>query len=147
MTFCRSRRRRRSISPSHQVRVRHHFQGDRIDRTGATRAGASFGRCTSNHASCRLDGAQTSSSYDGQPGLFSPSVRAERKFLNRIKLMLPVQSCLKKYFCFRTPQITSRTFRIPSHTEGRFAIVTDVGHGMRWTRQRFACHGIAGRVL
>ena len=24
---------------------------------------------------------------------------------------------------------------IPSHTEGRFAIVTDVGHGMRWTRQ------------
>src|ERR1700682_3728337 len=23
-------------------------------------------------------------------------------------------------------------------TEGRFAIVTDVGHGMRWTRQRFA---------
>jgi hypothetical protein len=23
---------------------------------------------------------------------------------------------------------------IPSHTEGRFAIVTDVGGGMRWTR-------------
>ena len=37
--------------------------------------------------------------------------------------------------------------RIPSHTEGRFAIVTDVGHGMRWTRQRFARDGIAGRVL
>jgi hypothetical protein len=36
---------------------------------------------------------------------------------------------------------------IPSHTEGRFAIVTDVGHGMRWTRQRFARDGIAGRVL
>jgi hypothetical protein len=35
---------------------------------------------------------------------------------------------------------------IPSHTEGRFAIVTDVGHGMRWTRQRFARDGIAGRV-
>ncbi len=31
-------------------------------------------------------------------------------------------------------------------TEGRFAIVTDVGHGMRWTRQRFARDGIAGRV-
>jgi hypothetical protein len=32
-------------------------------------------------------------------------------------------------------------------TEGRFAIVTDVGHGMRWTRQRFARNGVAGRVL
>ena len=25
---------------------------------------------------------------------------------------------------------------VPPHTEGRFAIVTDVGRGMRWTRQR-----------
>ena len=40
-----------------------------------------------------------------------------------------VQPPLQKYFCFRTPQITSRTFRIPSHTEGRFAIVMDVGPG------------------
>src|SRR5882724_11196826 len=31
-------------------------------------------------------------------------------------------------------------------TEGRFAIVTDVGPGMRWTRQRFARDGIEGRV-
>ena len=38
-----------------------------------------------------------------------------------------VQPPLQKYFCFRTPQITSRTFRIPSHREGRFAIVTDAG--------------------
>src|SRR6266851_10248299 len=36
---------------------------------------------------------------------------------------------MQKYSCFRTPQITSRTLRIPSHTEGRFAIVTDVGAG------------------
>jgi hypothetical protein len=49
-----------------------------------------------------------------------------------------VQPPSQKYFCFRTPQITSRTFRIPSHTQGRFAIVTDVGHGRRWTQQRFA---------
>jgi hypothetical protein len=61
--------------------------------------------------------------------------------------MLAVQSRLQKYFCFRGPQITSRTFRIPSHKEGRFAIVTDVGHGMRWTRQHLARDGIAGRVL
>ncbi len=57
-----------------------------------------------------------------------------------------VESPLQKYFGFHTPQITSRTFRIPSHTEGRFAIVTDVGHGMRWTRQRLVRDGIAGRV-
>src|SRR5882757_1261173 len=31
-------------------------------------------------------------------------------------------------------------------TEGRFAIVTNVAHGMRWTRQRFARDGIAGQV-
>jgi hypothetical protein len=31
-------------------------------------------------------------------------------------------------------------------TEGRFAIVTDVGHGMRWTRQRQARNVVAGRV-
>src|ERR1700704_4154674 len=62
-------------------------------------------------------------------GPFLPSVRAGRKFLNRIKLILAVQPCLKKYFGFHLPQITSRTFRIPSHTEGRFAIVTDVGAG------------------
>jgi hypothetical protein len=57
-----------------------------------------------------------------------------------------VESLLQKYFCFRTPQITSTTSAIPSHTEGRFAIVTDVGHGMRWTRQHFARDGIAGQV-
>ena len=35
----------------------------------------------------------------------------------------------------------------PSRPTGaRFAIVTDVGCGMRWTRQRFARDGIAGRV-
>ena len=31
-------------------------------------------------------------------------------------------------------------------TEGRFAIVTNVGHGMRWTRQRQARNVMAGRV-
>jgi hypothetical protein len=28
--------------------------------------------------------------------------------------------------------------RIPAHTEGRFAIVTNVGQGMRWTRKHAA---------
>src|SRR5882672_2406900 len=35
--------------------------------------------------------------------------------LNRISLMLAVQSHLQKYFRFRLTQITSRTFAIPSH--------------------------------
>src|SRR5450432_2322572 len=79
---------------------------------------------------------------------FSPlaELRARMNLLKQINLIWAVQSSLQKYFCFRLTQITSRTFRIPSHTEGRFAIVTDVGHGMRWTRQRFARDGIAGRV-
>ena len=65
---------------------------------------------------------------------------------NKINLIWAVQSSVKKYFGFGTPQITSRTLAIPSHTEGRFAIVTDVGHGMRWTRQRLAGDGIAGQI-
>ena len=32
-------------------------------------------------------------------------------------------------------------------TEGRFAIVTNVGYGMRWTRQRQARNVVAGRVV
>ena len=36
---------------------------------------------------------------------------------------------------------------LPSRpTEGRIAIVTDVGHGMRWTRQRFARDGWQGEL-
>jgi hypothetical protein len=34
-------------------------------------------------------------------------LRVERDLLNRIKLMLPVQSSLQKYFGFRLSQITS----------------------------------------
>jgi len=37
-----------------------------------------------------------------------------------------VESRLKKYFRFRPPQITSRTFRIPPH-RGALAIVTNAG--------------------
>ena len=48
--------------------------------------------------------------------------------------MLPVQSSIKKYSGSLLTQITCISFAIPAHTEGRFAIVTDVGHGMRWTR-------------
>ena len=50
-----------------------------------------------------------------------------------IDVIWVVQSCFKKYSASSLPQIRFRSLAIPSHTEGRFAIVTDVGHGMRWT--------------
>jgi hypothetical protein len=59
----------------------------------------------------------------------------------------PVQPLSQKYSCSLQTQITSISAAIPSRTEGRIAIVTDVGHGMQWTRQRRRANGIAGRVL
>jgi hypothetical protein len=59
----------------------------------------------------------------------------------------PVESPLQKYFASPVGQIISTNSRHPVPQEGRIAIVTDVGHGMRWTRQRLARDGIAGRVL
>ena len=47
---------------------------------------------------------------------------------------LPVQSFRQKYSGSHLTQITCISLAVPSHTEGRFAIVTDVGQGMRWTR-------------
>jgi hypothetical protein len=40
------------------------------------------------------------------------------------------------------------TIRIPPHREGRFAIVTDVGGGMRWTRgaERYSLARTSGAV-
>src|SRR5258707_14510606 len=62
-------------------------------------------------------------------------LRAKSNLLSRIKLMIcPVQSLFQKYSASRSTQITSISLAIPSHTEGRFAIVTDVGGGMRWTQ-------------
>ena len=44
----------------------------------------------------------------------------------------------QKYSSSPLPQITPKTPAIPHPLEGRIAIVTDVGRGMRWTRQRRA---------
>jgi hypothetical protein len=46
--------------------------------------------------------------------------------LNRINLMLAVQSCLQKYFRSRLTQIKSISLAVSSH-KGRIAIVTDAG--------------------
>jgi hypothetical protein len=60
-------------------------------------------------------------------------LRQKANFLNGIKLIWVVQSFIKKYFRSLLTQITCISLAIPAHTEGRFAIVTDVGQGMRWT--------------
>ena len=54
--------------------------------------------------------------------------------LSRINVICPVQSHFQKYSASPLTQITSISAAVPPHTEGRFAIVTDVGSGMRWTR-------------
>jgi hypothetical protein len=48
---------------------------------------------------------------------------------DRVFRLFGVQSQLQKYIPSRLPQIKSITRAVPSHTEGRFAIVTDVGTG------------------
>jgi hypothetical protein len=57
----------------------------------------------------------------------------------------PVQPQTKKYFCFSEIKSVVHPSR-PVPNEGRIAIVTDVGSGMWWTRQRWARDVIAGRV-
>ena len=47
---------------------------------------------------------------------------------------LHVQPPSQKYFGSLLTQITSSSSPSPPDTEGRFAIVTNVGQGMRWTR-------------
>jgi hypothetical protein len=44
-----------------------------------------------------------------------------------------VQTIAQKYFAFAVGQITARSLPVPRPHEGRFAIVTDVGCGVRWT--------------
>jgi hypothetical protein len=50
-------------------------------------------------------------------------------FLNTFKVIWLVQFSLRKYSASPPPQIKSISFAIPSHSEGRFANVTDAGRG------------------
>jgi hypothetical protein len=50
----------------------------------------------------------------------------------------PVHTPLQKYSASPPTQIISRTPAIPFPQEGRFAVVTDAGCGMRWTLWRQA---------
>ncbi len=64
-------------------------------------------------------------------------VRQNAIFYNGFKVICPVQSRLQKDFGFHLGQITGLSLAIPCPSEGRFAIVTDVGRGERWTQKRF----------
>jgi hypothetical protein len=59
---------------------------------------------------------------------------AEKNFSFSLNLIWVVQSPLQKYSHSLLTQITSTSLAIPARTKGRFAIVTNVGQGMRWTR-------------
>jgi hypothetical protein len=61
-------------------------------------------------------------------------LHVKTKLLSRIKPMIPVQSLLQKYSGFPNTQISAIASPSPPNKEGRFAIVTNVGRGMRWTR-------------
>jgi hypothetical protein len=56
------------------------------------------------------------------------------KIFCRINVILPVQSYFGKYLRSGRTQITAISPAVSFPLEGRFAIVTDVGNGMRWTR-------------
>jgi hypothetical protein len=71
---------------------------------------------------------------------------AEKKFSFSFNLIWVVQPLLQKYSGSLLTQITSISFAIPAHTEGRFAIVTDVGQGMRWTRAARSAKILRGRT-
>jgi hypothetical protein len=62
-------------------------------------------------AACTMSAASTAIAERLRRGVLE-----KPDFLKRINLCLAVQSPLQKYFWFRTPQITSRAFRIPSRS-------------------------------
>jgi hypothetical protein len=57
-------------------------------------------------------------------------------FVSDIKLIWAVQTDSEKFSAFAVGQISASTPAIPRPQEGRFAVVTNVGRGMRWTQQR-----------
>jgi len=73
------------------------------------------------------------------------ALRAAADLLNGINLIWPVQSCLRKYFASPVGQIISTNSRHPT-PPGAYRDRHGRGVRMRWTRQRFAREGIAGRV-
>jgi hypothetical protein len=63
-------------------------------------------------------------------------VRQNCKNASRLNVIWVVQPHIKKYSAFSLPQISGISAAVPPPLEGRFAIVTNVGRGMRWTPAR-----------
>src|ERR1700687_4289815 len=70
-------------------------------------------------------------------------MRDTAELLKHFNLICPVQSHMQKYFSSPLTQITCISPAVPSHTEGRYAIVTDVGRGMRWTQAALLTRALA----
>ena len=74
-------------------------------------------------------------------------LRVKPNLSNYSNLICPVQSRFEKFFVsFQGQIISSRSCAIPSRT-GAFAIVTNVGCGMRWTRGVVAQGRVQGGFL
>jgi len=86
---------------------------------------------------CRPDG-QIDFDFDRRCARRSLSTRENRvrqkaNFASRFNAILPVQSCREKYSDFVFSEINVNCSRPALDQEGRFAIVTNVERGMRWT--------------
>jgi hypothetical protein len=72
-------------------------------------------------------------------------LRAPSNLLNRIKLFLPVQSGLQKYFRFGLTQIRCISLTVPSRQEGRIARRHERGAGCGGRESARRAMAIAGR--
>jgi hypothetical protein len=77
------------------------------------------------------------------PGIELRQINATGKSLRIFRNRVKPRN--QKYFASRPTQIRCISPDVPFPLEGRIAIVTDVGDGMRWTRERQARMAIAGR--
>ena len=72
-------------------------------------------------------------------------------FASEFRLIWVVQSPLQKYFASHPHQISGYFRVVPARQRGVRAIVTNVGHGMRWTRhsrrRTTAARGRRSRVV
>jgi len=125
---------------------RHIFTLSRGDRTGNTIA--------RNHAALNVSFAPVIEKPH-QAGVPSDTRAAIRQRCptqisvhSRLQLRLNVQPLCEKFFASPSGKSSLQIRVVPCLQEGRFAVVTDVGRGMRWTRQRQAWNWVfAGRVL
>jgi hypothetical protein len=100
---------------------------------GSCQRYVAHGNRESQHCRARGNSCVSAHIWQGWPGhryeILRFVERAGAILLKQFKLRLPVQPPLQKYFRSLLTQITCISPAIPSHTEGRFAIVTDVGTG------------------